>query len=81
MSLWSSRSQLRQRPNGLNPGAGLNGNRTASAGQTAPGAQITTSCYDQADRLTSGRVVGQIANHNPVAAGGADGLVLSSLSC
>ena len=54
---------------GLNPGAGLNGNRTASTDQTASGTQTTTYCYDQADRLTSSGVVGPVASLNAVAAG------------
>jgi len=54
---------------GLNPGAGLNGNRTGSTDQTASGTQTTTYCYDQADRLTSSGVAGPVANLNPVAAG------------
>ncbi|WP_166784776.1 PA14 domain-containing protein [Cryobacterium sp. TMT2-14] len=54
---------------GLNAGAGLNGNRTSSTDQTATGTQTTTSCYDQADRLTSSGVIGPVANLNPVAAG------------
>lgn len=54
---------------GLNPGAGLNGNRTASTDQASSGTQTTTYCYDQADRLTSSGVVGPVGGLNPVAAG------------
>nr|WP_244962682.1 PA14 domain-containing protein [Cryobacterium roopkundense] len=53
----------------LNPGAGLNGNRTASTDQTSSGTQTTAYCYDHADRLTSSGVIGPVAGLNPVAAG------------
>ena len=54
---------------GVNAGAGLNNNRTASTDQSATGTQTTTYCYDQADRLTSSGVVGPFSGLNPVSAG------------